>query len=205
MQIALFFLLGLLSFPSKITSILGVSIAIAIFLTFVSRPLTTFLILKHFGYSTKEKIFISWVGLRGAASLVFAIYAMTYGANVENDIFHIIFFIALFSVVIQGTLIPTLANKLDLVNNEEEGSVLKTFTDYTEEINSELLEFTITEESNLKNKMIMDANIPEEILIVMIKRGNQVLVPKGSVLIKEGDKLVLSGNNIERLIEETMI
>jgi Trk K+ transport system NAD-binding subunit len=67
------------------------------------------------------------------------------------------------------------------------------------------VEFTITEESNLKNKMIMDANIPEEILIVMIKRGNQVLVPKGSVLIKEGDKLVLSGNNIERLIEETMI
>lgn len=171
----------------------------------VARPLATFIILSPFKFTFKEKIFISWVGLRGAASVVFAIFAVTYGVNIENDIFHIIFFIALFSVVIQGTLIPTLANKLDLVNNEEEGSVLKTFTDYTEEINSELLEFTITEESNLKNKMIMDANIPEEILIVMIKRGNQVLVPKGSVLIKEGDKLVLSGNNIERLIEETMI
>ena len=205
MQIGLFFILGLLSFPSKIPYITGTAISISLFMIFIARPLATFLILSPFKFTVKEKLLISWVGLRVAASVVFAIFAVTYGVNIENDIFHIIFFIALFSVVIQGTLIPTLANKLDLVNNEEEGSVLKTFTDYTEEINSELLEFTITEESNLKNKMIMDANIPEEILIVMIKRGNQVLVPKGSVLIKEGDKLVLSGNNIERLIEETMI
>lgn len=205
MQIGLFFILGLLSFPSKIPYVTGTAISISLFMIFIARPLATFLILSPFKFTVKEKLLISWVGLRGAASVVFAIFAVTYGVNIENDIFHIIFFIALFSVVIQGTLIPTLANKLDLVDNEEEGSVLKTFTDYTEEINSELLEFTITEESNLKNKMIMDANIPEEILIVMIKRGNQVLVPKGSVLIKEGDKLVLSGNNIERLIEETMI
>lgn len=205
MQIGLFFILGLLSFPSKIPYVTGTAISISLFMIFIARPLATFLILSPFKFTVKEKLLISWVGLRGAASVVFAIFAVTYGVNIENDIFHIIFFIALFSVVIQGTLIPTLANKLDLVNNEEEGSVLKTFTDYSEEINSELLEFTITEESNLKNKMIMDANIPEEILIVMIKRGNQVLVPKGSVLIKEGDKLVLSGNNIERLIEETMI
>ena len=205
MQIGLFFILGLLSFPSKIPYVTGTAISISLFMIFIARPLATFLILSPFKFTVKEKLLISWVGLRGAASVVFAIFAVTYGVNFVNDIFHIIFFIALFSVVIQGTLIPTLANKLDLVNNEEEGSVLKTFTDYTEEINSELLEFTITEESNLKNKMIMDANIPEEILIVMIKRGNQVLVPKGSVLIKEGDKLVLSGNNIEQLIEETMI
>ncbi|MBP3931006.1 MAG: potassium/proton antiporter [Peptostreptococcaceae bacterium] len=205
MQIGLFFILGLLSFPSKIPYVTGTAISISLFMIFIARPLATFLILSPFKFTVKEKLLISWVGLRGAASVVFAIFAVTYGVAIENDIFHIIFFIALFSVVIQGTLIPTVANKLGLVDNEEPGSVLKTFTDYTEEINSELLEFTITEESNLKNKMIMDANIPEEILIVMIKRGNQVLVPKGSVLIKEGDKLVLSGNNIERLIEETMI
>lgn len=160
MQIGLFFILGLLSFPSKIPYVTGTAISISLFMIFIARPLATFLILSPFKFTVKEKLLISWVGLRGAASVVFAIFAVTYGVNIENDIFHIIFFIALFSVVIQGTLIPTLANKLDLVNNEEEGSVLKTFTDYTEEINSELLEFTITEESNLKNKMIMDANIP---------------------------------------------
>ena len=205
MQIGLFFILGLLSFPSKIPYVTGTAISISLFMIFIARPLATFLILSPFKFTTKEKIFISWVGLRGAASVVFAIFAVTYGVNIKNDIFHIIFFIALFSVVIQGTLIPTVANKLDLVDNEEEGSVLKTFTDYSEEINSELLEITITEDSKLRNKMIMDANIPEEILIVMIKRGDRVLVPKGAVLIQEGDKLVLSGNNIEQLIQETMI
>ena len=78
--------------------------------------------------------------------------------------------------------------------------MLKTFTDYSGEINTELLELTITQDSKWIGKMIMDANIPDEILIVMIKRGNEVLVPKGSTLLIEGDRLVLSGNNIEKLI-----
>ena len=118
----------------------------------------------------------------------------------ENDIFHIIFFIALFSVAIQGALIPRVASLLDLVETEGEDSVLKTFTDYIGEINTDLLEVTITNNNKWKGKMIMDANIPEEILIVMIKRGDKILIPKGSTVIKSGDILVLSGNNIRALI-----
>ena len=125
---------------------------------------------------------------------------MTYGVSIENDLFHIIFFIALFSVAIQGTLIPKVARVLDLVDTEDEGSVLKTFTDYTGEINTDLLEVSITSESQWKDKMIMDANIPEEILIFMIKRDNKILVPKGSTIIKEGDTLILSGKDIKSLI-----
>lgn len=200
MQIALFFMLGLLSFPSRLPYVTGTAISISLFMILVARPLATFIILSPFKFTTKEKMFISWVGLRGAASVVFAIFAVTYGVNIENDIFHIIFFIALFSVAIQGTLIPKVANCLDLVDIEDEGSVLKTFTDYSGEINTELLELTITQDSKWIGKMIMDANIPDEILIVMIKRGNEVLVPKGSTLLIEGDRLVLSGNNIENLI-----
>lgn len=200
MQIALFFMLGLLSFPSKLPHVTGMAISISIFMILVARPLATFIILSPFKFTTKEKIFISWVGLRGAASVVFAILASTYGVNVENDIFHIIFFIALFSVSIQGTFIPKIANLLNLVDSEEKSSVLKTFTDYTGEINTDLLEVNITKDSKWVNKTIMDANIPEEILIVMIKRKNNILVPKGSTTIKEGDILVLSGKDIEYLI-----
>ena len=93
-----------------------------------------------------------------------------------------------------------MARILDLVDTEDEGSVLKTFTDYTGEINTDLLEVSITSESQWKDKMIMDANIPEEILIVMIKRDNKILVPKGSTIIKEGDILILSGKDIKSLI-----
>lgn len=197
MQIALFFLLGLLAFPSKFPVVIGISIAISLFLVFVARPAATFLILKPFGYSRNEKIFISWVGLRGAASLVFAIYAMTYGVKIENDIFHTIFFVALFSVAIQGTLIPKLAKKLDLVDNST--TVFKTFNDYTGEMSSKLIELTINKNSNWVNKSIMDADIPNEILIVMIKRKDKIIIPKGASIIEEGDILVLSGEGIENL------
>ncbi|SHH95719.1 potassium/proton antiporter, CPA1 family (TC 2.A.36) [Clostridium collagenovorans DSM 3089] len=201
MQMVLFFMLGLLSFPSRLTYVTGTAVAISVFMILVARPLSTFIILSPFKFTIKEKIFISWVGLRGAASVVFAILAVTYGVNIENDIFHIIFFIALFSVSIQGTLIPKVANLLNLVDNEDKSSVLKTFNDYAGEINNALLEVNITEDNKWVNKTIIDANIPEDILIVMIKRESNILVPKGSTLIRSGDILVLSGNNIESLIE----
>lgn len=197
MQIALFFLLGLLSFPSKFNTVIGISMTISMFLVFIARPVATFLILKPFGYSRNEKLFVSWVGLRGAAPLVFAIYAMTYGVKIENDIFHIIFFVALFSVAIQGTLIPILAKKLDLVDNST--TVFKTFNDYTGEMSSKLIELTIYKDSDWVNKSIMDADIPNEILIVMIKRKDEIIIPKGASIIEEGDILVLSGEGIENL------
>ena len=154
--------------------------------------------MRFFNSSLKEILFISWVGLRGAASIVFAIFAVTQGINFENDIYHIIFLIALISVSLQGTLIPFVAKKLDLVDNNE--SVLRTFNDYKEEKSTQLIEMTIPKGDRLEGKSIMDANIPEEILIVMIKRKDEVLVPKGSTVIEEGDILVLSGNNIKEVL-----
>ncbi|HBF2788867.1 TPA: potassium/proton antiporter [Clostridioides difficile] len=199
MQIMLFFMLGLLSFPSKLPNVFGIAMAISIFMIVIARPLATFIVLAKFKFSNKEKLFISWVGLRGAASVVFAIYAVTQGVAIENDIFHIIFFIALLSVGIQGSLIPTVARKLDLVDDNT--PVLKTFNDYDGEISSKLIEVNVDEGNKWANKSIIDSNIPDDILIVMIKRKEQVLIPKGSTIIKTGDILVLSGDRIEELIQ----
>ncbi|WP_294138964.1 potassium/proton antiporter [Clostridium sp.] len=199
MQIMLFFLLGLLAFPSKIPSVMIKGISISIFMIFVARPVAIFSILYWFKAPIKEEVFISWVGIRGAASLVFAIFAETYGVSINNDIFHIIFFIALFSVAVQGTVIPILAKKLDLIDNEE--SVLKTFNDYKEDKSTRLIEFTIDEHNIMANKTIMDANIPEDILVVMIKRNGDVFVPNGSTEILPGDILVLSGNKLKHFNE----
>ncbi len=199
MQIMLFFLLGLLSFPSRMSSIMIEGIAISIFMILIARPVATFSILTWFKVPFKQQIFISWVGLRGAASIAFAIYAVTYGITIHNDIFHIIFFVALFSVAVQGSLIPKVAKKLDLI--DEKSSVLKTFNDYKEEIGTKLIELLIDSNSNFANKTIMDANIPEDILIVMIKRDGDVFVPNGSTLILPEDILVLTGNNLDKFRE----
>ncbi|MBE6061263.1 MAG: potassium/proton antiporter [Clostridium sulfidigenes] len=199
MQIMLFFVLGLLAFPSELPSVIGSSILISIFMIIIARPIATFGVLSWFKIPFKQQLFVSWVGLRGAASIVFAIYAITSGIPLENDIFHIIFFIALLSVAIQGTLIPKVARKLDLVDDTK--TVLKTFTDYQEDRSTTLIEYNVDSKSSWKEKTIMEADIPEEILIVMIKRDSEIIVPKGSTLIKQGDILVLSGNNIEYLLE----
>ncbi len=199
MQIMLFFLLGLLAFPSKIPSVMVKGISISMFMILVARPISIFSILYWFKTPIKEEIFISWVGIRGAASIVFAIFAETYGVPINNDIFHIIFFIALFSVAVQGTVIPKLAKKLDLIDNEE--SVLKTFNDYKEDKSTRLIEFTIDEHNIMANKTIMDANILEDILVVMIKRKGDVFVPNGSTEILPGDILVLSGNKLKHFNE----
>lgn len=197
MQIMLFFMLGLLSFPSRLPQVIGVSILISIFMIFIARPIATHVILRGFKTPIKEQILISWVGLRGAASIVFAIFAITSGVPIENDIFHIIFFIALISVSVQGTLLPKVAQKLDLVDNDT--TVLKTFNDYQEEKSTMLLEYNVSKGSKWMNKTIMDAEIPDDILIVMIKRNGQVIVPKGSTEILEKDILVLSGNNLNEV------
>ena len=194
MQILLFFLLGLLAFPSKLPSVMIKGISISIFMIFIARPIATFSILSWFKVPIKQQLFISWVGIRGAASIVFAIFAVTYDVHINHDIFHIIFFMALFSVAVQGTLIPTIARKLDLIDDEE--SVLKTFNDYKEDKSTKLLEFTISDNNPIANKSIMDANIPEDILVVMIKRKGDVFVPNGSTVILPGDTLVLSGNTL---------
>ena len=199
MQIMLFFLLGLLAFPSKIPLVIGKGILISIFMILVARPVAIFSILFWFKIPIKQQIFIAWVGIRGAASIVFAIFAETYGVSMNNDIFHIIFFIALFSVIVQGTITPKLAKKLDLIDNEE--SVFKTFNDYKEDKSTSLVEFTIDEHNIIANKTIMDANIPEDILVVMIKRNGDVFVPNGSTEILPGDILVLSGNKLKHFNE----
>ena len=196
MQIVLFFMLGLLSFPSKFINIIGISVSISIFMILVARPVATFITLYPFKYSIKEKLFISWVGLRGAASIVFAIYATTYGVNMTYDIFHIVFFVALFSVSIQGTLLPKFAKKLDLVDNT---LVLKTFNDYASDIDRQLIEVNITPDSKLVNKSIADADISEDILILMIKRRGKTIVPKGVTIIEDGDVLVVTGDNLEQI------
>ncbi|WP_346936514.1 potassium/proton antiporter [Clostridium sp.] len=202
MQIMLFFVLGLLAFPSELPSVIGSSILISIFMIIIARPIATFSVLSWFKIPFKQQLFVSWVGLRGAASIVFAIYAITSGIPLENDIFHIIFFIALLSVAIQGTLIPKVARKLDLVDDTK--TVLKTFTDYQEDRSTTLIEYNVDSNNNWIEKSIMEADIPEEILIVMIKRDNEIIVPKGSTLIKKGDILVLSGNNIEYILEKNI-
>ena len=123
----MFFLLGLLSFPSQLPQIFFPALCIALFLTFIARPLAIFLLLSPFRCPVKQQLLVSWAGLRGAASIVFAIMATVDSAHMHNDIFHITFLIVLFSIFTQGSLIPFMANKLDMIDLNS--NIMKTFND----------------------------------------------------------------------------
>jgi cell volume regulation protein A len=113
-QIAMFLTLGLLVFPSRLTPIIGVGLLVSMFLIFVARPVSIFIALLFAKMSFKEKIMVSWVGLRGAVPVILATFPLLAGVPKADMIFNVVFFIVLTSVLLQGTLIPTVARWLDM-------------------------------------------------------------------------------------------
>nr|WP_312577278.1 potassium/proton antiporter [Sedimentibacter sp.] len=195
MQMLIFFLLGLLSFPSQLPKVLLPALAVALFLTFISRPLSVFAILSPFRCPLNQRLLISWSGLRGAASIVFAIMATVSPAYMKNDIFHIVFFIVLFSISIQGSLIVFMAKRLNMI--DDDSNVMKTFSDYSDEIPIQFIKLSIFVNHPWINKKIKDVQLLPDVLLVLILRGNDRLVPKGNTTVKEGDIIVLSALSMQ--------
>ncbi|MEI0685114.1 potassium/proton antiporter [Brachyspira pilosicoli] len=190
MQMVLFFLLGLLSFPSRISNVAPTAIFVALFITFVSRPIAVLAILTPFRVSLKKQLLIMWAGLRGAASIVFAIFVIVNGEAISYDIFHIVFFLAIISVSFQGTLLPIIAKKLGLVDSAE--NVLKTFNDYVDDDDMELIQVNITKNHHWVGREIKDIELPENSIIITIERGDETIIPNGSTIINSGDTIILN-------------
>ncbi|MBQ8435934.1 MAG: potassium/proton antiporter [Oscillospiraceae bacterium] len=190
MQMLIFFLLGLLSFPSALPKVFLPSLAISVFLTLIARPVTIFSVLTPFKCSTRQKLLVSWSGLRGAASIVFAIMAIVSVDVLENDIFHMIFCIVLISILIQGTLIPFMSGKLKMI--DDNSNVLKTFNDYVEELDVQFIKLTVDGVHPWKNKKIRELSIPWDLLFVLVIRGDERIIPNGNTKIKDGDIVVVS-------------
>ena len=190
MQMLIFFLLGLLSFPSQLPQILPYALAIAVFLTFVARPVSVFAILSPFKAPIRQQLLVSWSGLRGAASIVFAIMATVSPAYTKNDVFHIVIFIVLFSISIQGSLLGLVAKKLDMI--DDTGNVMKTFSDYSDEMPVEFIKIAIRKNHPWAGKKIMDILSLPDVLVVLVLRGEEHIVPNGSTVLLSGDIVVLS-------------
>ena len=191
MQIALFFVIGLLSFPSQIPQVIVPSLLIALFLTFIARPAAVFLILTPFRMPFKQQLLVAWSGLRGAASIVFAIYAVVSPAYTKTDIFHIVFCVALLSVSMQGTLLPVFARKLNLVDNEE--TVMKTFNDYQDDWDLSLIEIPMEDGHQWCGMTLKEIHLPQNMVVLMIRRDGRTILPKGTTKVRPQDVLVLGG------------
>lgn len=188
MQMLIFFLLGLLSFPSKLLPVVVPSLLIAVFMTFVSRPLAVFSILTPFKSKISQQLVVSWCGLRGAASIVFAVMAMMT-VNTENDVFHIVFCVVLFSILLQGSLLPLVAKKLNMIDNSSD--VMKTFNDYCDEEPVQFIKFKIAETHKWCGKSVKDILLPPDTILVLLIRGDEHIVPNGKTKLLKDDIFIL--------------
>lgn len=196
-QIGMFLVLGLLVTPSDMLKSALPAIAIGIFMMIIARPLTVFATLMPFRkISSASKTFISWVGLRGAVPIIFAMYPVVEKVPGSEQIFNIVFFITLLSLVIQGSTIGGVARKLslDLPPVKEKQFDL----DLPEEA-GELSEMTLTAELlEEKGSTLKDFKMPNGLLVLFIKRNGKFIVPNGSFELREGDHmLIVAGSDYE--------
>ncbi len=191
MQIVLFLTLGLLVNPTEILPYLGLGIAASAFLIFVSRPLGVFLSLLPFKMKIRRRLYVSWVGLRGAVPIVFATYPLIAGIDKADTIFNIVFFISLSSVLIQGTTLSVVANwlKVSLPEKVKPKSVFDYMLNETPK--TVMAEINIGAENSLVGKQILELNFPKSAIIAMMKRRNKFLTPKGTSVLEADDQLIV--------------
>lgn len=197
MQIVLFLTLGLLVFPSQIVPYMGIGLLISLFLIVVARPVSVFISLIFFKMNIRRRVYISWVGLRGAAPIVFATYPLLAGIDKANMIFNIVFFISVTSILIQGTTLSIVAKWLGVALPEES----KKITDIEQFVldlpKSSLKEFEVLPEFYAVNKRIVDLDFPQSAFIIMIKRKELFIRPGGSTVIQADDILVVLADRPE--------
>ena len=194
-QIVMFLALGLLVNPHELLSVAPTALLIGLFMMIIARPLSVILCLLPFRNLPKQAwAFTSWVGLRGAVPIIFATYPVVANVEGADQIFNIVFFITLLSLVLQGSTIATFARKLNLDLPLE-----KTGNDFgvelPDEINSSLKDITVTEEMIANGDRLADMRLPKGTLVMIIKRGTEYIVPNGSASLHIGDKLLLISEN----------
>ena len=190
MQILMFLTLGLLVFPSRMAPIIGIGLLISAFLIFFVRPLAIFLCLWPFKMYYKDILLVSWVGLKGAVPIIFATYPMVEKVPNADVIFHIVFFITLTSLLLQGTTLFSVAKLLKLTIPE--GKVKKPILEFdSSTIKSVLEEITVEPNFRCVDHAIMELELPKTALIVMIERDDKYFTPNGSTVIEPGDRLTV--------------
>ncbi len=195
MQIIMFITLGLLVTPSAIMPLIGLGLLVSAFLIFIARPLSVFITLHFFKINTREKLFVSWVGLRGAVPIVLATYPMIALVGKSNDIFHLVFFISVTSVLIQGTSLPLVAKwlKLTVPVSSKKKSVLD--LEQAWETKSVYKAIPIEPHFNCIGHSIVDLKLPPNIIIALVERRNKFFISDGATRLHAGDVIYVMADD----------
>lgn len=190
MQIMMFLTLGILVFPSRVMDVAKEGIMLTLFLLLIARPITVFLSLWTTKLNWREKTMTSWMGLRGAVPIILATFVITAEVPGSERLFNTIFFVVILSTLFQGPTIGLLSRWLGVGVPEQKK--FRFPLDYVPvgELKSELHQVEVPQHSRVIGKTIAELNIPDDILIVLLKRKGSVFAPRGKTEFYEGDVLL---------------
>lgn len=190
MQLVMFLMLGLLARPTLMLPVLLPAILIGLFMILIARPASVFLCLLPFkNFSFKAKAYVSWVGLKGAGPILFALCPIVAGLERSSEMFNIVFVITLLSLLLQGGTLGKMAGWLKLGDNEP--AAPETFgLDVPEEMGM-MRDHIVTEEDLSNGATLRAIHLPHGIRVMMVRRNGKFLVPHGSMELIPGDHLII--------------
>lgn len=191
-QIIMFLTLGLLVNPSELVSVIVPGVGLGLFMILIARPLAVFVSLMPFRkFSFQARLYVAWVGLRGAVPIIFATYTLM-APTVEHAgfMFNIVFFITLLSLLIQGTTVTKMAKWLDLCIPMRESAF--SGVELPEDIAATMTELSVNADMLMDGETLKTVVLPDKALVIMVKRRNGAyVIPNGGTRLRMGDTLLL--------------
>lgn len=197
-QIVMFLVLGLLVTPSRLVDHLLPGLAIALVLTFVARPIAVWLCVWPFGFSPKEKTFLSWVGLRGAVSIFLAAIPMLTGVPDGMMYFDVAFVVVLVSLTLQGWTVAPVARWAGVARTDAAPSINRVEIDLPGRLDLEMVGYPVQEESYV----LARGRLPRWLRPMLILRGGEALPAAEAGQLEAGDfAYFLAPRNRLRLLD----
>ena len=204
-NMTIFLMLGLLVSPKQLQEIWKEGILLAILMMFIARPVAVFLCTLPFKFQFREKLLLSWGGIKGAVPIVLSTYPMLHGIDESGKVFNIVFFAVVLSCVLQGTTITKVAKLLKLLVPPVPRSPYSLELLTTNQTDVDMYELPIEEKDLCCNKKIMDLKLPEDVLITSIVRNDKLISPKGNTEIQPNDILFfLSPINKKKVVSKIL-
>jgi len=188
-QISLFFLLGLLVVPSELGGVALEGIALALVVMLVARPVATVLATQVAPFRFRERLMLSWAGMRGAIPIWLATFPVIAGINDSAFVFDVVFFVVVLSTLVQGMTFEPLADRLGLTTNEPSLPRPLVETGIIQEIGGDVFAFRVAETDAAVGRMVKELGLPRDGLVNLIVREGEALPPRGSTVIQSGDEL----------------
>ena len=205
-QISLFFMLGLLVFPSQLVDVALQGGALALALIFIARPIATLIATQFGSFRIAERVMLSWAGLRGAVPIWLATLPVIAGVEGSELLFNIVFFVVVGSTLIQGYTFEPLARRLGLTTGEAALPQPVVESGMIQELGGDVLAVRIGPSDAAAGHMVKELGLPRDALINLIVRDREALLPRGSTTVEAGDEVHIlvrreKRNAIARVIE----